>query len=106
MQEGITVNANSITGTLKYVTGYTGFSGDVEEQSGNYIALHTESEAGATITVQVIGGDHPASALDSDGISVCRIKNTSQKIQFVATKEGRGTATKTLSLSGLTLEDS
>jgi hypothetical protein len=106
LQEGVTVNTNSITGTLKYITGWTAFSGDVEEQSGNYIALHTESEDGATITVQVIGGDHPAATLDDDGISICRIKNTSQKIQFVATKEGRGTAVKTLSLSGLTLEDS
>lgn len=106
MQEGITVNTNSITGTLKYITGWTAFSGDVEEQSGNFIAVHAESESGATITVQVIGGDHPAKALDEDGIAICRIKNTSQKIQFVATKEGRGEAIATLSLSGLTLEDS
>ena len=106
LQEDISVNAHSITGTLKYVTGYTGFSGETELQSGNFIALHTESDEGATITVEVIGGDFGPSTLDSDGISICRIKNTSQKIQFVATKEGRGTAVKTLSLSGLTLEDS
>ena len=35
LQDNVVVGANSITGTLKYVTGYTGFSSKVEEQSGN-----------------------------------------------------------------------
>ena len=35
-------NAMTISGTLKHVTGYTGFSSKVEEQSGNYIALNVD----------------------------------------------------------------
>ena len=39
LQEDVEVTSNSISGTLHYVTGYTGFSSDPEMQSGNYLAL-------------------------------------------------------------------
>lgn len=39
LQKDVTVSANSILGTLKYVTDYTGFSGDPELQEGNYLAI-------------------------------------------------------------------
>ena len=39
LQKDVAVSANNILGTLKYVTDYTGFSGDPELQEGNYLAI-------------------------------------------------------------------
>ena len=87
---------------------YTGFSGDPEEQSGNYLALHFEvpEAEDATITVELINGTvgHPVT-LDSDGLIIIRItdKNT-QIVEVVASLEGYESVTKRYSLAGLTLE--
>lgn len=41
LQSGITISKDhKITGTLHYVTGYTGFSSLPEEQSGHYLVAH------------------------------------------------------------------
>ena len=105
LQESIVVGDTAITGTLKHVTGYTGFSGDVEEQSGNYLAIHCEvpDAEEATITVEVVGGTSGPVTLDSDGIIIDRIANTSQKIRVVASLAGYDSYTRTFDLSGLTL---
>ena len=84
------------------MTGWTAFSGDPAEQSGNYIAVKATAVEGATITAQVIGGDHGPVTLDEDGILIARIKNNSQKLQFRATTDG-GIQTITYDLKGLTL---
>ena len=47
-----------------------------------------------TIQVGLIGGDHGAVTLDSDGIVIFRIKNTYQKVEAVATADGLPTVTK------------
>lgn len=39
LQKDVAVSVNNILGTLKYVTDYTGFSGDPELQEGNYLAI-------------------------------------------------------------------
>ena len=104
LQTGVEVENGAITGTLKYVTGYTGFSGDVEEQSGNYLALKVTAVEGATITVELINGTvgHPVT-LDEDGMIVIRITNKStQSVQVVATKDSKSEVFN-FSLSGLTL---
>ena len=103
MQEDVAIEDGAITGTLKYVTGYTGFSGNVAEQSGNYLAIKVEANADS-ITVELINGTlgHPVT-LDSDGMIVIRISDTStQSITVVATK-GNVSETHNLSISGLTL---
>ena len=101
----MTAGVNSIGGTLKYVTGYTGFSGDPAEQSGNYLVLHIDTQVqDATIKVQLIGGDHGEVALDSDRTIITRIKNTHQKIKITVTADGYETVTKTYDLTGLRLE--
>jgi hypothetical protein len=98
MQEDIVIGEDAITGTLKAVTDYTGFSSDTELQSGNFIALKFESIEGATITVTVT---NPVE-LDEDGIVVLRIADKStQTITVVASKDGQ-TLTKEYSLTGLT----
>lgn len=96
---------NRISGALKYVTGYTGFSGDEAEQSGNYLALKCDAGEGATITVELVGGNlgHPVT-LDEDKNIVLKIgDNTRQSVKVVATKDGQ-TVEKVFSLTDLALE--
>ena len=102
LQSGITIGADSITGTLKYVSDYTGFSGDTALQSGNYLVLHSASSVdGAVITVKVT---NPVT-LDADGIAVLRIADKdTQTVTITANKEGYESTTKVYTLSGLTCE--
>ena len=71
LQEDYGVSAGRILATLKYVTDYTGFSGDPELQEGNYLAIHVDNTMGADyITVQFAGRDEVT--LDPDGLHVQR----------------------------------
>ena len=94
-----------ISGTLNYVTNYTGFSGNVAEQSGNYLALKcTTGSLDDTITVELIGGTvgHPVT-LDEDRNIVIRITNPeTQSIEVVAT-DGEVSTSTVYALTGLTL---
>lgn len=104
LQEDVEIANGAITGTLKYVTGYTGFSGDVSEQSGNYLAIKVTAIEGATITVELKNGTlgHPVT-LDEDGMIVIRIADkTTQSVEVVATKDSLS-ETQRFSLTGLTL---
>lgn len=103
LQDNIVIGSdNTISGTLKAVTGYTGFSGDETLQSGNYIALKaTANVSGTTITAKLTN----TVTLDADGMIVLRIADKStQKITFVASKSGYNTVTKTFTLTGLTCQ--
>ena len=101
LQEDIVVGTDAITGTLKYVSDYTdAFSGD--EADGNFLALKCTAIEGATITVEVVGGLHGPSTLDSDGLVVCRIASTDQSIRVIATIGGVS-QTKTYALTDLVL---
>lgn len=105
LQSSVAIENGVISGTLNYVTDYTGFSGDVALQSGNYLALKCTTENPRdTITVELIGGTvgHPVT-LDADRNIVLRITNTeTQSVKVVAT-DGESTATQQYALSGLTL---
>ena len=103
MQAGVTVGDDAITGTLHYVTGYTGFSGETELQSGNYLALHFACEAAETITVELVGGQFGPRELDVDGICIFRVTSTSQSVK-VTTAAGSDSYSKTFALTGITLE--
>ena len=104
LQSDIVVGDDSITGTLLYVDDYTGFSGDPSLQSGNYIALHAETNvSGATIVVTLT---NPVT-LDPDGDVVLRVRDKStQTITVVASKEGYENVTKTFSLDELVVNNS
>ena len=102
LQTNVIVSKSEITGTLNYVTGYTGFSSKTSERKGNYLAIHYSSEDGAVITVEVVGGTSGAKELDADGLIVCKIASTSQSIRVIATKDNKS-VTKVFSLSNLTL---
>ena len=104
LQTGVTVGVDAITGTLKYVEGYTGFSGDAEEQEGNYLALKVTAVEGATLTVELTHGTvgHPVT-LDEDGMIVLRISDkTTQTVKVCATLDNVS-ETYEYGLSGLTL---
>ena len=92
-----------MTGTLKYVSDYTGFSSDPALQSGNYLVIHAASELeDVTFTVKVT---NPVT-LDEDGIAVLRIADKStQTVTVVASKEGYDSTTKVLTLTGLNCEE-
>ena len=105
LMDDVAISDGKATGTLKYVTGYTGFSGDESEQSGNYIVLIAESDAGATITAEVVGGLHGAVTLDSDGILIARLTENATGIKFVTTK-GTDSKTVVIDTTDLTLAES
>ena len=105
LQENVLVHDDFITGTLHYVTGYTGFSGDTNKQFGNFLAVKFTATDGATTMVELINGDtgHPVDA-SSDMWLVVRITNKrSQKLKVSTTYNGV-TVTKIYSLANLVLE--
>lgn len=81
LQEDVEVLDNKITGTLKHVTDYTGFSSDPELQEGNYLAIHNISNLDDPIVVELIGGFYGPTTLDADGIIILKIANTDQKVK-------------------------
>ena len=109
LQSNIVVNDNTMTisGTLKHVTGYTGFSSKVDEQSGNYIALNVDPASGfpETMTVEVKNGTAgPKNITASDHKVVLKIKDAAtQGIIIKATNKG-AEVTKEYKLTGLTLQ--
>lgn len=107
LQSNVEVGTNKITGTLKYVTGYTGFSGNVEEQSGNYLVLHADisGDDAVTITVELVGGTSGPVTLDSDRVIVLRIRNKdTQSVRVTASKLGYKDAVQNFTLTDLVLQ--
>ena len=78
LQEGVFIVDGKVFGTLKYVTGYTGFSGRADEQEGYYLVLHFECEGADSIKVNGV-------TLDSDGIHILIMKKKSGniKVEFI-----------------------
>lgn len=102
LQANVVVNDDFIQGTLKHVVDYTGFSGDPDLQSGNYLALKISGVEGATTTVEVLGGSragHPKT-IDDDCLVVRVEDKTKEKLKFVSTLDG-DSITRILSLSSL-----
>lgn len=105
LQTGIEVGTDSITGTLKYVTGYTGFSGDAEEQEGNYLALHAECADADSVSIRLAPKEEEKT-IDADGLMILRITDkTTQKLHITAHKSGEEDYERVYSLEGLTLEE-
>lgn len=88
LQSNLIINEDSIAGTLKYVTGYTGYSGDPELQKGNFLALKFSAPDSATTTVELLGGHSAPVTLDSDMNAVFRIENRNQKVKVVSAVDG------------------
>ena len=104
LQANVVVSEDSISGTLKYVTGYTGFSSVADDQKGNYLALKVDADPGSVTTVEVVNGTKGPVTLDEDMNIVLKIKNKDTQSVRVITTKGDETVTKEYSLTGLTLE--
>lgn len=95
LQEDMTVDvAGKVTGTSKYVTGYTGFSGDPAEQEGNYVAFHIsvgELVIGTNVTVKVNNV-----TMDPDGLHVMIFRDSSKNPKAIveASADGHKTIKK------------
>ena len=109
LQTGITIDdEGKFDGVLKYVTGYTGFSGDPELQSGNYLAVKfSDIDPNATsvkvgLVPSAIGMDLVEIINDPDKNGVFRVTSLDQKLKVVST-DGTATREQLYDLSSLTL---
>lgn len=105
LQEDIIINPNSgeIKGTLKYVTGYTEFSGDAAEQTGHYLAIKctVPDVTGVTIKHSRPGREV---TLDSDGIVIYRVDNfVNYPFTVTAYKDGYTPVSRTFRIDNLNL---
>ena len=107
LQSNVVVTGNQVTGTLNYVTEFTGFSGDPELQEGNYLALSFDSDPEADkITVEFVGEliQKGPQELDSDKDACFRITNKDTQYIVVRAYKGGEVTRKTLKLDQLVLE--
>lgn len=107
LQSNIEINEGSrqIVGTLRYVTGYTGWSGDPDLQSGNYLALDfAATPVDSVTTVEVIGGASEGNPITiDDGYCVFRITDRKQRIK-VRTVSGDNVIERVYGLGSLKLK--
>lgn len=88
LQSDIVVANNAFAGKVKYVTGFTGYSGDPAEQSGYFLATEIEADSGAVVTVELIGGTTGKVTLDSDMELVTRLTEGATALEFTSTVSG------------------
>lgn len=105
LQSNINVNDDYITGTLHYVEDFTGFSGNVKEQHGNYLALKFEAESGATTVVELVGGHSGPVTLDSDMVWIAKISDQDRQTVRVTTSKDGSSVTKVYGLQRLVCEN-
>lgn len=101
------VGDSEITGTLKYVTNFTGFSDDPEKQSGNYLAVVFETDTDAKVTVTFGNAQTTPSPVvlePNDRNCVFRISDKEAQTISVKVEKNGNVIEKTYGLSGLTLE--
>ena len=99
LQTHLTVFENQVAGQLNYVTGYTQYSDDADEQAGNFLAMNFVIPSDATATGALTG--EQAKALT--GTDVFRVTSNTQKLTVTVTRSGES-LTKVFDLSGLTLK--
>lgn len=87
MQKDIIYAGGKIRGTLHYVTGYTGFSGDPSEQEGNYLAIKVVPPTGMTIGTDLVVKINGVT-LDPDGLHILIFKSHTKKFHVEASKDG------------------
>ena len=80
LQKGVFIVDGKVFGTLKYVTGYTGFSGRADEQEGYYLVLHYACEDADSIKVNGV-------TLDEDGLHILIMKKKGGNIKVEVIKD-------------------
>lgn len=101
------VTGNQVTGTLHYVTNFTGFSGDPELQEGNYLALSFDTEPAADkICVELVGAltTHGPQELDSDKDICVRITDKNKQYIVMTAYKGGEESRRVIKLDQLVLE--
>ena len=95
----------NVLGTLHYVSDYTGFSGNPDEQHGHYVAFHV------SVGDLVLGTDcnvtfNGVTVDPSDGICIMIFNpdKVDAKAKLVATADGYESFTKVFHFSGMTKE--
>ncbi len=105
LQSNVNVNDDYISGTLHYVTGFTGYdSSHPKLQSGNFLALSFEAEPGATTVCELTGGISGPVTLDSDMVLISRITNKDTQTLKVTTSKNGVSVTKVYGLQRLVCE--
>lgn len=111
LQSDVAITSTGVTGTLAYVTDYTGFSSDPELQSGNFIALKISDVDSKAVSVKggivpsAIGMDLVEMINDPDQNIVLRVTDKGvQKATFVQKDADGNELKQEFALSGLTLE--
>ena len=102
LQDGVTVSANNILGTLHYIDDYTGFSGDPKEQVGHFLAFKVDYPLDYdSLTVETIAQGEQT--LDPDKTMILRIV---KKAPFTvrAYKDSKCVAVKGYNVDQLVLE--
>lgn len=107
LQSDIAIDGDTITGTSKYVTGYTGFSESVELQSGNFLALHIKGVNVDSIKAGVdpTEGSGLVTIPNNEDDIVVRLSDT-QEQKFVVEYTVDGETTRTEYTLDLTREES
>lgn len=108
LQSDIKIEGTTVTGTLHYVTDFTGYTGGGEPIPGYYLCTHYIPESEDTdvhvFKTNGVTGDKILSRPDLALCSQITDKET-QKLQIYAERNGVKGATIELDLSGLTLEE-
>lgn len=100
MQSDIIIDdEDGLSGTLNYVTGYTGYSEDVSGQTGHFLAIRAVCE-GAEISVSTDSGDAQNAG---NGIFVVQVADGDEELVITANGGAAGSIIKSLALDGLTL---
>lgn len=107
LQGDVKADGLKVSGISKYVTGYTGFNGAVEEeQEGNYIALVLTSSDGKHVWVLSSDSTKWTKVDESDNTMVLLLNKYTDKLITVAISDETPAAdaeTLTLDLTGVTL---
>lgn len=96
---------NIITGTLKYVSGFTSYSEETALQEGNYLALEVSAAPiDVEVTAELLGSSEAPKKPDLSGMVVFRVTNTASQSVKITAIMGRETTIKTYKLTGMKLE--
>lgn len=106
LQTDVVVSDDAITGTLHYITDYTGYSDQPEEQTGNYLALKFDSyPEDAEIKLELVGSGRPEKIMKSRDVVIRVTNKDSEKVKFTVSHASVDEpVVKIYSLTGLTLE--
>ena len=89
LQDNLVISSGQIHGILKYISDYTGYSNQPDEQSGNYMAVSFSGyPEGTKITVELTGSPKGPWVMKSNNLVARITDNKSQVFKVKAEKDG------------------